>query len=140
MVGGQARAQSRELALKEAKWRNARNRKRRQKEQSSCPRQGVDHPRHFSKIGRTTVLLHIAGAEKYQRLRNRMEEHVEHRAKRTESAAKAQRRDRDTSLVDARIAKQPPKVPLHEHERSGHEDGRDAKDNQQPSGILLPEA
>ena len=69
-----------------------------------------------------------------------VEEHVQRRAQRAEFAAETQRRHHDARVVDARIGQQPAEIPLHEHERRGHEDGGDAEARQQLPGKLVAEA
>ena len=94
----------------------------------------------LAEVGRTVVLLHVARAEKHQRLGHGVKEHVQHRAERAKLAAEAQRRDHDARVVDARIGEQPPKIPLHEHERRGYEDGRHAKQHQESARVIVAEA
>ena len=126
-VGGQRRAQDGEFALEQAEGRRAGHRQRRQQEQAARPGQRVDDAADLAEIGRAELLLHVAGAEKQQRLGHAVKEHVQHRAQRAQLAAKAQRRHHDAGVVNARIRQQPPEIPLHEHERRGHQNRGDAE-------------
>ena len=93
VVRRQRRAQDGELALKNAERRRARHRQRRHAGTSPPVHGSVRMtPRDLAEIGRGELLLHVAGAEKHQRLGHGVKEHVQQRAERAQLAAEAERR------------------------------------------------
>ena len=63
---------------------------RRHQKQAARPRQRVHDAADLAEMRRAEMLLHVARAEKQQRLGHAVKEHVQRRAQRAQFAAKAQ--------------------------------------------------
>ena len=75
------------------------------------------------------MLLNISGTEKHQRLGDRMEEHVKHCAKRAQLTAESQTRDNNSSVINAGIREDAPKIALGDDEGRSDQNGNEAEGN-----------
>src|ERR1043166_610754 len=132
-VGGKRGAQGNELALENAEGRQTRDGKSSQQEQAAGPRERMNDAAHFAEIGRAELLLHIAGGEKQQGLGHGVKSDVQDCGACPQSASEAESSYHDAGVVNARIGEQAAEISLHEHERSGQQNRKHAKANQQPA-------
>src|SRR5260370_34748871 len=132
MRAAEARAQNRELALEQAKWRYAGDRQRGHQEDGSANRHGMDETSlgAAKQIG-LQMLLHVPRAEEQQRLGNGMKSKVQEHSKRSQRSAKGQGQDHDATVIDAGVRQKPPETFLDKYKRNSDANRQEAENDEQ---------